>query len=359
MADTLSRQLATIATGSGRRQHVAVVVFGTWMITGLFLDGWSHNHHRPETFFTPWHAVLYSGFAVAVAWFLWDGRRSTANRGVAAIATDRLTAVGLGLFAVAAVGDFGWHAAFGIERSIAALLSPTHLLLMTGGLLMVTEPIRGAAAGTTGARDGDGGAAGWRTIAPSHLSLLLSTALVSFFFMYLSPFRGELVGALLVRGPAWSPFVERAETIGIASVLVANVVLVGGLLLTVRRWRTPPGAFTLLFAVVALAMSGLDSFNRPGVALSVIAGGVVADWLIAHGAGSGSIRSLRILAGTVPAATWLPYFAVLKLAYGLPWTVHLWLGTVFLTVLTGLGLSLLVAGPLESRPSVSDAEVHA
>src|SRR5439155_27188715 len=109
----------------------------------------------------------------------------------------------------------------------------------------------------------------------------------------------------------------------------------------------------------ALAMSGLDSFNRPGVALSVTVGGVVADWLIAQGAGSGSIRSLRILAGTVPAATWLPYFAVLKLAYGLPWTVHLWLGTVFLTVLTGLGTSLLVAGPGASRAVESYSEVHA
>jgi len=35
-----------------------------WLTGGLFLDGWVHNHLRSmETVFTPWHAVLYSGFA--------------------------------------------------------------------------------------------------------------------------------------------------------------------------------------------------------------------------------------------------------------------------------------------------------
>lgn len=49
-----------------------MVVFGIWMIIGLFLDGWSRNQDKPETFFTPWHGVLYSGFGAAIAWFVWD-----------------------------------------------------------------------------------------------------------------------------------------------------------------------------------------------------------------------------------------------------------------------------------------------
>ncbi|MBV8986508.1 MAG: hypothetical protein JO248_18920, partial [Acidimicrobiia bacterium] len=47
----------------------------------------------------------------------------------------------------------------------------------------------------------------------------------------------------------------------------------------------------------------------------------------------------------VAAATWLPYFVVFKIDYDLPWTIHLWIGTVFLAALTGLGLSLLVDPP--------------
>src|SRR2546429_3689961 len=48
-----------------------------WWMVGLFVDGWAHsNLARLETFFTPWHALLYSGFAaVAVAL----GLRTLAN----------------------------------------------------------------------------------------------------------------------------------------------------------------------------------------------------------------------------------------------------------------------------------------
>jgi hypothetical protein len=47
-----------------------VVLLSGWFVGGLFLDGWAH-HHIPEleSFFTPWHAVFYTGF-LAVAGFL-------------------------------------------------------------------------------------------------------------------------------------------------------------------------------------------------------------------------------------------------------------------------------------------------
>src|SRR5205085_6001355 len=34
-------------------------------VGGLYLDGWAHAHGLVDTtFFTPWHAVLYSGYLV-------------------------------------------------------------------------------------------------------------------------------------------------------------------------------------------------------------------------------------------------------------------------------------------------------
>ena len=50
-----------------RRDERAVAFFGTWMLFGLFLDGWAHQAEKPETFFSPWHGILYSGFVAAVA----------------------------------------------------------------------------------------------------------------------------------------------------------------------------------------------------------------------------------------------------------------------------------------------------
>src|SRR5262249_30500996 len=40
---------------------------GAWLLGGLYLDGWAHIHLPGlETFFTPWHAVLYSGYLASV-----------------------------------------------------------------------------------------------------------------------------------------------------------------------------------------------------------------------------------------------------------------------------------------------------
>ncbi len=45
-----------------------MVLVTIWGIGGLFLDGWAHsNVPQLETFFTPWHAVLYSGYLAVAA----------------------------------------------------------------------------------------------------------------------------------------------------------------------------------------------------------------------------------------------------------------------------------------------------
>jgi hypothetical protein len=47
----------------GVRFDWAVTAFGAWLTGGLYLDGWAHIHNPAlETFFTPWHGVLYSGY---------------------------------------------------------------------------------------------------------------------------------------------------------------------------------------------------------------------------------------------------------------------------------------------------------
>ena len=48
------------------RDEAVYMLCGLWMITGLYIDGWAHGAEKPETFFTPWHLVLYSGFGAAV-----------------------------------------------------------------------------------------------------------------------------------------------------------------------------------------------------------------------------------------------------------------------------------------------------
>src|SRR5690349_13973146 len=92
------------------------VAFGAWLVIGLFLDGWAHNHQRPETIFTPWHAVFYSGFLACALHTLSILRR----HGVTLDNWRRrmppgqgLTVAGLAVFLVGGAGDLVWHSVFG------------------------------------------------------------------------------------------------------------------------------------------------------------------------------------------------------------------------------------------------------
>lgn len=50
------------------RTNLVTVLLGLWFTVGLFFDAWAHNNEAHlETFFTPWHAVYYSGFAATAA----------------------------------------------------------------------------------------------------------------------------------------------------------------------------------------------------------------------------------------------------------------------------------------------------
>lgn len=297
----------------------AIAIFGTWMIFGLFLDGWAHQAEKPETFFSPWHAVLYSGFVAAVVWFAIDTRRHPGEPASA----DRLANAGLVLFVVGAVGDGIWHSLFGIEVDIEALLSPTHLALMIGGALMVTAPVRAARA-VLPERPA------MRQFAPALASVTLATSLVLFFLMYLAA-PWPIADA--------SNAAEHDQGIGIASVLVRSAVMLGATFVVLRRWRPPVGTFTVLWGVPAVALAGLDGFAFIALALPFIVGGLVADAVVARGIG-GPRNDLAVAMAT-PAVTWAGYFAVHAAIWGVHWPAEIWTGAIVFAVLTGLGMTLI------------------
>jgi hypothetical protein len=313
-------------TDRSRRDERAIAVFGTWMVVGLFLDGWAHMAEKPETFFSPWHGVLYSGFVAAMIWFAVDGWR--ANRSVLPVArsqNERLTMLGVALFVTGAVGDGVWHEIFGIEVDLEALLSPTHLLLLVGGFLMLGHPLRAAF------RDPDEQAPSFRDFLPQIVALTLTTAVASFFTMYLSAF-GDVAHNHSLSGDLR----ETAEVAGIAAIFVTNLLLLGPLLYVLRRWSPPPGTFTIVFTSVGLLMTGLEGFDMVELAIPAFIAGVLADVLVSRG------TSPRVVAAVVPLALWLPYFAVADLSYGVSWAAELWTGAVLLASMSGLVLGTLV-----------------
>jgi hypothetical protein len=310
----------TTAAGDSRRIERAVAVFGTWMITGLFLDGWAHEAEKPETFFSPWHGILYSGFAAAVVWFAWDGMRAR-KAGEQQPDFDRLMTVGLVVFIVGAIGDGLWHEIFGIEVDLEALVSPSHLALFFGGFLMVTAPIRIA---------GDRPDAGWAQC----VTVALATALIGFFTQYLSPFEG--VGGF--RFP--DRFVrELLEIHGVAGVLVFNLLFSAAVLYALARWRPPVGFATLLYGGVALGMAGLEGFAAVELALPALVAGAVVDLLIARG-----LKPWAVVTGG-SLVLWCGFFLAADLSYGLAWSVELWTGTIVLACASSVLLAAAMNRP--------------
>lgn len=47
-----------------------VVLLEALWVGGVFVDGWAHAHGKvDQSFFTPWHAILYTGFFVNAVFF--------------------------------------------------------------------------------------------------------------------------------------------------------------------------------------------------------------------------------------------------------------------------------------------------
>src|SRR2546421_432396 len=222
-----------------------MVLVTIWGIGGLFLDGWAHsNVPQLETFFTPWHAVLYSGYLAVAATLVIktisnlkkasSGERASGatlslvrripNRapGVtfleAVPAGYGLSLLGVGIFALSGVADLTWHLLFGIERSVEALLSPTHLGLALGGGLVATGPLRAAWRRRDGADAGS-----WRHLGP--VILTLNTGLMAVFnpevVVWLLPCAG-LAADLLYKG--LQPAEHRPESIRLFALAVPAIL---------------------------------------------------------------------------------------------------------------------------------------
>jgi hypothetical protein len=243
-----------------------------------------------------------------------------------------LSVLGAIIFALGGVGDLLWHQIFGIELGIEATVSPSHLTLALGAVLMVSGPLRAA-----WRRSGDG-AASWDELAPALLSLTYTLAVFTVITQWASPFVQVWAG----RDSIDTPY---TQMLGIVSIVLQSGLLIGFALLALRRWRLPFGAMTLVFTLTTVLLTFMhDQFRFIPVA---IAAGLVADLLVA------SLRpsverpnALRLFAFTAPLVLYALYFLAIALTEGIAWTIELWAGSTVFAGITGLLLSYLLAPPI-------------
>jgi hypothetical protein len=328
---------------------LVTVVTSAWLIGGLFVDGWAHvTRPQLETFFTPWHAAFYSGFAASalwIGWSVWARRRPAAAWRAAVPAGYGPALAGLALFAASGLGDLAWHLAFGIEQDIAALLSPSHLGLFLGGLLVVTAPLRSAWADPSRGRH-----AGLGALLPALLSAAVAGSSTGFFFMYLHPAFENQASIGQARSLAESfadwqrGYVQDQDVaLGVAGFIIATVLLLGPVLYLLRRWDLPAGSVLLVAGPQFVLIQALTGFEDAGLAGLGLAGTLAVEllrrWLRPSAAAP---ARLRLFAAAAPVALWGVWLAGIALADGgLGWEPE-----VVGAVLVWPGLTLLALAVL-------------
>jgi hypothetical protein len=344
----------------------------TWWLVGIFIDGWAHSTiPQLETFFTPWHAVLYSGYLATAITLLVKSVRSL--RQAKSRADDRLTppgtllreglrgqdwkqaipggyalsALGIGIFLVSGLGDMLWHILFGIEHSTEALLSPTHLGLALGMGLALTGPLRAAWRRTADQTS-------WHQLGPAICALTFTYSLLTFLTAYAYP--------LVTPWPIISS--GASSTRGVTDILLHTGLTMSFVLLALRRWRLPFGTFTFLLAVNGTLMVAFAPRTAVISIPTTLLAGLVIDllyrWLKPSPKQPASVRLFVFLG---PAVFYLLYFADLALVgpalfdSGIIWTVPFWAGTPVIAGLAGFLLSYVMIPPVQSGEETTETRL--
>ena len=307
----------------------AMVVLSLWFVGGLFVDGWAHTHNKvDQSFFTPWHAILYSGWAVT-ALFLVITALVHHHDGASwreSVPTGYFPAlIGAGLFGIGGLSDMAWHIAFGIERGVEALLSPTHLVLAVSMGLVASGPLRTAWQRAYSGRVIDQ--------LPMLLSVAFTLSVITFFVQSTHPVT-QLWGLNLLHSYRDDDFAATALLLGMG-------VLTGATLFVLRYGRPMPGAFTLIYGVNALAMAFLnDSFFPQKQVLAFVVAGALLDGLcMLLRPQPDKAWRWRMFAMCVPVALLGAYFVSLLLLSGISWRIHFWMGIIVMSSVLALIMS--------------------
>ncbi|MGN9837542.1 hypothetical protein ACTMTI_05405 [Nonomuraea sp. H19] len=335
------------------RTDFVTALLGIWFGVGLMIDAWAHsNGAELETFFTPWHAVFYSGFAVVSGWIIWQVWRNVraGRQGLAAVPTGYLAGlVAIPAFAAFGFADMMWHTILGIETTIDIFFSPSHLGLVVTMMLIITTPLRSAwNAPDVGTRPSLG------RLLPALLGLAFATTLVSLFLSYgdAMQYRPEgIVRALSMlqnaggggpRGGGPVAVGPGAAQVAVAMV-ITNVIMLSPVLFLVRRWLLPFGSVTVVYTIMVLMPGAQAAFRNLPILLSFVAAGFVSDLLIRWLRPSGERRAAYwAFAGLSAFATWSLYIGVASsTGGGLPAVPELWTGAPVIAGLIGLALGAL------------------
>ena len=349
-----------------------------WPVTAMFFDGHNHNNKTgQESFWSLAHIFLYIGMTVVAAWVGVVVTRYQFAAGVDPRRSKSLlpdlkaipvgygvAIIGLITLGIAGPADFTWHHFYGFEVGVDAIYSPPHLALFSGGLLVATTGIRAMWAKPETEPS-------FKEFLPVLLSATLFIAIAGFITMYLSAFMTDVApttafvhdyqqhfkddfanqhislnGGLTGYGDGLWPYYYYSASQGIAAEIVTTLVLLGPLLMMLRRWRLPLGSATLIFTGYGLLVNIMTSYRDVVLSLSLLAAGATIDVLQARKReGRLTLGAIRVVGPAAATALWCTYYLAMALDKGIGWRPTLWVGALMVGLMTGFGVAFLVAPP--------------
>ncbi len=124
-------KLSPVAITNQKDRNLFIVAM-LWFFIGAWIDSSAHTYliDDIETFFTPWHAVLYSGYAFSVLVAIYVKNKIKDYKFDVGV-------LGAVIFGIGGASDAVWHTLLGIETGVEPLVSPSHLMLFLGAFLML------------------------------------------------------------------------------------------------------------------------------------------------------------------------------------------------------------------------------
>lgn len=345
-AETTRPDARDEATRPSGREDAVTAALGAATVLAVYVDGWAHVHVGGlDTFFTPWHAALYGTFTLLAGWVAVTAFRHRDRETRLLRSVPRgygMALIGAVIFAVAGVGDLLWHQLFGVETAVDALVSPTHLLLLTGGLLLALCPARSVWPANPARRSVP---LPWVLV----VSIAAATALVQFFLSYVSVFAADAAATavqLIPEGLPGHAALEAPVSLGLAGYVVTSLLMVLPLVRADRAGTLPVGAVTALTAAVAVPATLLSARLDFVVAAATVLSAALLELARQY---LPKLPTLALIAA-VPAVAWYTQIMVLAVTGALAWPVTLTLGAVALGALTGVGATLLTAAQRSHLP---------
>lgn len=298
-------------------------------------------------FLSGWHLVLYGGVTTVALWLGVGALR----HGPAFVWSAGTTTVGFLLLAFGGVFDSVWHAQFGTEANVEALVSPPHLTVFAGLTFLLASPV--VVLWRREARR-----LGWVASIVALSSVVTTVLVISLFTGFLSPLAsGMSLSFGYVEPMVGESMNDYDEVRGLGIAVWTTVVLVAAFTVILVRFRPMPTLVAIsIFLCGAPALLLTNQAVIKPLVIGYAVAGIVTELMVML-TGKPTLGRLAAAAtGALLGSTlWLATFALLRQEERLNWSTAMWSGTVVLAGLIGAATAALVALPAPTGAAVVDS----